>query len=354
MAIKYVDEVDLHNKRILMRADFNVSLNENHSIANDERIRQAIPTIKHLLSGGNKLILCSHLGQPKGYEAASSLTNIAVRLQKFIDMPVTFYGYDQNKSSSENIDVWSKDIATLDGSIALIDNLRFFSGEKENDQDFSKKLASMADVYVGDAFGVAHRSDASVVGVPALLPHYGGLLMKKEINMIGRLIENPAHPFIAIIGGAKVDTKLGLITKLSKIADYVLVGGKLALESGLPDLPTIIKPVDYIRGDDGVAYDIGPETVKKYTSIISTAKTILWNGPMGKNEDSRYAKGTDGVYEAIITNRGTVSVIGGGDTITAIANEQHLEQITHISTGGGAMLEFIEKGTLPGIEALSK
>jgi len=353
MSIQYIDEVPLQNKRILMRVDFNVSLNENHSIANDERIRQAIPTIKHLLTSGNKLILCSHLGQPKGYEVSASLMNIAVRLQKFIDMPVTFYGFDQSKSSDENIEIWSKNIATLEGSIALIDNLRFFPGEKENSADFAKKLASMADVYVGDAFGVAHRPDASVVGVPAILPHYGGLLMKKEIEMIGRLIKNPSHPFIAIIGGAKVDTKLGLITKLTSLADLVLVGGKLALESGLPELPTIMKPIDYVYGDDNVAYDIGPETVKKYASIIATAHTIMWNGPMGKNEDPRYAKGTEGVYNAIVSNSQAVSVIGGGDTITALANEQHLDKITHISTGGGAMLEFIEKGTLPGIEALS-
>jgi phosphoglycerate kinase len=176
--------------------------------------------------------------------------------------------------------------------------------------------------------------------------------MKKEVEIIGGLMRAPLHPFIAIIGGAKVETKLGLISKLAKVADMVLVGGRLALEPGLPTLPTIVSPVDYVYGEDQVAYDIGPETVQKYTSILSTAKTILWNGPMGKNEDPRFARGTKGIYDAIVSNEYATSVIGGGDTITALSDAAHLDKITHISTGGGAMLEYIEKGTLPGIDAL--
>lgn len=354
MSITYIDTVDLKNKTILLRVDFNVSLNEtSHAIANDERVHGALPTIKHLLAGGNKLVLCSHLGQPKGYDDSVGLDNVAIRLQKFLDVDVTFYDYDPTHTADENLSMWSAAIKALPSpAVALIDNLRYFPGEKSNDPAFAKSLAGLAEVYVGDAFGVAHRSDASVVGVPALLPHYGGLLMKKEIEMIGGLMHEPKHPFIAVIGGAKVETKLGLITKLADLADLVLVGGKLALEPGLLTHPAIVTPVDYVYGEDKNAYDIGPETVKKYAEILASAKTIMWNGPMGKNEDPRYARGTEGIYEAIVGNDHATSIIGGGDTITALAHESHLDKITHISTGGGAMLEYIEKGTLPGIEAL--
>lgn len=354
MSITYIDTVDLKNKTILLRVDFNVSLNEtSHAIANDERVRSALPTIKHLLASGNKLVLCSHLGQPKGYDESVGLDNVAIRLQKFLDVDVTFYDYDPTHTADENLGTWSAAIKALPfPTVALIDNLRYFPGEKSNDPAFARSLSGLADVYVGDAFGVAHRPDASVVGVPSLLPHYGGLLMKKEIEMIGGLMQSPKHPFIAIIGGAKVETKLGLIIKLADLADLVLVGGKLALESGLPEHHAIVKPVDYVYGEDKNAYDIGPETIKKYTEIIASAKTIMWNGPMGKNEDHRYATGTQAIYTALIENRGAISIIGGGDTITALADARHLERITHLSTGGGAMLEYIEKGTLPGIEAL--
>lgn len=350
--ITFIDEVEVKNQTVILRVDFNVSLNDNHSLANDERIRQAIPTIKHLLAKQNKLVICSHLGQPKGYDETYSMENVAVRLQKCVDVPVTFYGFDGTRSPEENLARWTTEIATLSDSIAVIDNLRFFPGEKTNDATYAAALARLGTVYVNDAFGVSHRPDGSIVGVAGLLPHYAGLLMKKEITMIGSLMQSPAHPFIAIIGGAKVDTKLQLITRLTELADLVLIGGKLALEKGLPVLPTIETPTDYTYGNDRVAYDIGPETIKKYQSIISTAKTIMWNGPMGKNEDPAFALGTTAIYEAIVANPQAVSVIGGGDTITALSHESHLDRITHLSTGGGAMLEYIEKGTLVGIEAL--
>lgn len=341
--------------RILLRADFNISLDEtSHRIANDERVRQVIPTIKALLASGNTITICSHLGQPAGYDGGLGLDNVAIRLQRYLpDVEVTYYDYDATKSEDDNLTEWlAASRALPPGSVALLDNLRYFAGEKKGDIEFAKKLAAFGEIYVNDAFGVSHRADASVVALAGLLPHYGGLLMKREIEMIGGLMSDPHHPFVAVIGGAKVATKLGLITKLADLADLVLVGGKLALEPGLPEHHAIVKPIDYVYGEDKNAYDIGPETIKRYTKIIASAKTVMWNGPMGKNEDPHYAIGTKAIYSSIIDNKDVVSIIGGGDTITALADASHLERITHISTGGGAMLEYIEKGSLPGIDAL--
>jgi phosphoglycerate kinase len=391
--IQYIDQVEITNKRVLLRVDFNVSLNADGSIKNDERIKRAVPTIKNLLDAGNKLILVSHLGQPKGYDAAFTTERLATRLQELVSQPVLFIPFDKT------FDPGSYTPTRLQACrLFMLDNIRFHPGEKKNDPEFAKQLASLADVYVDDAFGVCHRSDASVVGVPALLPHYGGLLLKQEVEMIRKAINNPTHPVVAIIAGSKVSTKIGLIEKLMSIADQVLIGGAMTnnflkvqgYETGkglfepeyveearrlleLDKVSSKIKlPVDRRIGSqtdetselvvkkvsevgvDDETLDIGPETEKEYSDIISQAKTIIWNGPVGYFENPQFAKGSLAIYNAITSNSSALSVVGGGDTLTVIKKLLNQEKITHISTGGGAMLELVEKGTLPGIEALEK
>ncbi|MFA5136778.1 MAG: phosphoglycerate kinase [Patescibacteria group bacterium] len=384
--ITYIDEVEIVNKRVLLRVDFNVSLNPNASIADDARIRQSLPTIQHLLKNGNTLILISHLGRPKGIDKKYSLKPVAERLQTYIQ------GY--RVELVEDIDNPSFD---RDKTIYILENIRFFPKEKDFSTLFAKKLSSFAEVYVNDAFGVCHRSDTSVVGPPKFLPSYGGLLLKKEVEMIKEISKNPKKPVVAIIGGAKVSTKVGVLNSLIKLADYVLIGGGLAntfinaqgQEVGLSfceyeavqnarnilalskgGRAVIELPVDaivadqYKRGNetlkideipqDKQILDIGPETQACFGNHIANAATIIWNGPVGYFEDPLFRNGTDFIYYAITQNNKATSVVGGGDTLAAISKKEYLDKITHISTGGGAMLEFIEKGSLPGIDALKK
>ena len=393
--IKYIDEVELTGKTILMRADFNVSLNPNYlTIADDARIRQVIPTIQYLLKRKNKLILASHLGRPKGErdkkfslkivcnQISEYLPDYEVRLiDDFLTEPDSTF-----KSQKEN-------------EIFVYENTRFYPGEKKNDPEFAKKMASHAEVFVNDAFGVCHREDASVVGVTNYLPSYGGLLLKKEIEMLSKALDKPEKPFVAAIGGTKLETKLLVLDKMMELADYLIVGGVLAntflyaqginvgasiVEKDKTELAqkllfkaaqndtSLILPSDCVVGEakelekggmvckvsevpkDKQILDIGPETKARIGTIIAKAKTIVWNGPVGYFENIHYRQGTDFMYYAITNNEDAVSIVGGGDTLAAISKKEYLEKLTHISTGGGAMLEFIEKGTLPGIEALKK
>jgi len=388
--IKYIDEVELKNKKVFLRVDFNVSLNKDHTISNDERIRQALPTIKHLLNNGNTLIIATHLGQPKGFDPVFKTDKVAARLEELIGGHVTFVPFDKTFDKS----VYPH--SAIPKTVFMLDNIRFHEGEKKNDPEFAKSLGALAEVYVNDAFGVCHRPDASVVGLSSLLPHFGGLLLKKEVVMIGKVVDKPAKPVVAILGGAKISTKINLISRLMNVADYFLIGGGLAntfmcadnhkvgksvceyeetqtahrliyeakqkntklvlpqdaiVGKTLESTDSIVKKVSDIA-DMELILDIGPETQAEFGNIISKAKTIIWNGPMGYTENPEYKRGTDFVYYSITQNSDATSVVGGGDTISAIAKEEYLEKITHISTGGGAMLEFIEKGTLPGIEAL--
>ena len=391
--IKFIDNETPTGKRVLLRVDFNVSLNPNNlTIADDARIRQAIPTIQYLLKNKNKLIIVSHLGRPKGKpDPKFSMRIVSDHLQ----------GYLPNFKVRLINDFLTEDKATFEAQTAddvfLLENIRFYPGEKENDPKFTKKLASLADVFVNDAFGVSHRADASVVGVTNYLPSYGGLLLKKEIDMISRATEHPEKPVVAIIGGAKISTKINVIDRLMKLADYLIIGGALAntflhaqgIDVGasfaekdqseearkimfkaaqkhttliLPSDCIVGKPEELERGGtvckisevpkDLQILDIGPETKARIGTIIAKSKTIIWNGPVGYFENIHYRQGTDFVYYVITENTEATSVIGGGDTLAAISKKEYLEKITHISTGGGAMLEFIEKGTLPGIEAL--
>jgi len=377
--MRFIDNGDLVNKKILARVDFNVSLNDDGTISNDERIKQTLPTLRYLLDNGNTLILMSHLGNPKQQDEKYSLGNVAKRLQTYLpDYTV----------------ILKNDLAPLGNTsqktIVMLENLRFNPGEKANDTEFAKQLASLADVYVNDAFSASHRSHASIVGVPLYLPSYAGFLLKKEIELIGSAIKNPRKPLVAILGGAKISTKLKLIGRFIDIADHIILAGGLAhnffLAEGKqigksisePDevehtktlftkatqkhvdiaLPTDViiqtgetKRVGDITETDQI-FDVGIESRIHFSNLIKEAKTIIWNGPLGMFEDAKFRGGTDAVYAAIISNPDAISVAGGGDTLAAIAGKTGREKITHISTGGGAMLEFIENGTLPGIEAL--
>lgn len=391
--ITYIDEVDLKNKQILLRVDFNVSLNPNSlTIADDARIRQALPTIKKLLEEGDKLIIASHLGRPKEErDPKFSMRIVCNQLKTYLpDYEIRLIDdfVTENKETFKN---------QKTNEIFVLENTRYYKGEKENNPEFAKQMASLAEVFVNDAFGVCHRSDASVVGVTNYLPSFGGLLLKQEIQMILKAIQNPQKPVVAIIGGAKIETKINVLEKLMKIADTLIIGGALAntfllaqgkpigaslaqpdetetakklLEAAEKNNVTIILPSDCIVGDpkelerggemykvtdvptDGQILDVGPESKARIGTVLAKAKTIIWNGPIGYFENPHYRQGTDFVYYVITENTDAVSVLGGGDTLAAIKKKEYIDKITHISTGGGAMLEFIENGSLPGIDAL--
>jgi len=404
--IEYIDSVEIKNKKVLLRVDFNVSLDASSAIADDTRIQQSLGTITHLLKNNNRLIIISHLGRPEGRDATYSLRVVADKLQQYlpgysirlVNDFLTDLVVDKSSEAGKTArKEYPKDQAA--DEVLLLENIRFYNEEKKNDPDFARKLASLAQVYVNDAFGVSHRTDASVVGVPQYLPSYGGLLLKREVEMIGKLLDQPQKPFVAIIGGAKIATKIALIGKLLELADYLLIGGGLAntflaaqgyevgksfceyerieharrlLFLAAQKNTAVILPSDVAVGDpkntenasaikriteltkQDQILDLGPESQAKYGALISKAKTIVWNGPVGYFENPQYRRGTDFTYYAITENTEATSVVGGGDTLAAISKKEYLDKITHISTGGAAMLEFMEKGTLPGIEALYK
>ena len=385
--LPFLSHHSITHKKVLLRVDFNVSLNANATIADDTRIQQALPTIKLLLKNQNKIILVSHLGEPKKRDMMFSLKRVAKDLAKYLP-----------SYHIHLVDDFLTDHKVLkeqkQNEILLLENIRFYPGEKANDPVFAKQLASLADVYINDAFGVSHRKDASIVSVPQLLPHYAGLLLENEITMLDKVIHHPEKPFVAILGGSKVSTKIKLVTKLLQLADSVLIGGGMAntflaaqrfsigksfyepdAVSFAKQLLTmtygkntkVILPQDGIvqgktihevnvkdvKADESIL-DIGAETQAVFGQHIATARTIIWNGPVGKFEDPAFSRGTEFIYYSITQNSQAMSVIGGGDTLAAMKNKEYREKITHISTGGGAMLEYIEKETLPGIEALNK
>ena len=385
---KTLHDLDVKNKRVLVRVDFNVPINDG-MVGDDTRIQAALPTIKYLLDQDAKVILCSHLGRPKG-EAQSefSLAPVAKHLAEVISLPVKFAenclgDLAQTAASSLNA-----------GEILLLENTRFHAGEKKNDPAMAKELASLADVFVNDAFGTAHRAHASNVGVAKLLPSAAGFLLEKELKYLGDTIANAEKPFIAILGGAKVSDKIGVITNLLAKTDKILIGGGMAntffkaqgfdMADSLVEDDAIatakellekagdalVLPVDVVIasgfsdqaenkvvpiGDVPVGWrilDIGPATVAAYASIIQKSKTVVWNGPMGVFEFPNFAKGTFGVAEAV-ANADVVSVIGGGDSVAAIKEAGLGDKVSHISTGGGASLEMLEGKILPGVDALA-
>lgn len=392
--IKYIDEVEIINKKILVRVDYNISFKKDGSINDDTRIKNSLSTLQSLLKSGNKLILMSHLGKPKGRDMAFSMKPVVQRLQTYLpDYSV--------KLIDDFLSPPTPEVCKDQGEkeILVLENTRFYEGEKKNDPILSKQLANLAEVYVDDAFGSIHRAHASTVGVASFLPSYGGLLLMKEVQMIKKVIEAPERPVVAIIAGAKISSKIGLIEKLMSIADTVLIGGAMTnnflkakgmeIGKGLIELEfvpeakrlldlaasqhkQIVLPVDRrigIKTDEinnpdikkveeisvtDETLDIGLETEILFRDYISKAKTIIWNGPVGYFENPQFAKGSVAVYDAIIANSSAISILGGGDTLSVIKKLPNKDKITHISTGGGAMLELIEKGTLPGLDALDK
>ncbi|MFA4967864.1 MAG: phosphoglycerate kinase [Candidatus Margulisiibacteriota bacterium] len=395
MAKQTVEDIkDLKGKKVLVRVDFNVPQNDKLNITDDTRIKAAIPTIKYLSDKGAKVILASHLGRPKaGPDDKLRLAPAAKKLQELMGKPIAYVkdciGPDVEKATA----------ALKEGDIILLENVRFYKEEEANDPEFAKKLASLADVYVNDAFGTAHRAHASTEGVTKYLKGYAGFLMEKEIKFLGQLIENPARPFVAILGGAKISGKIDVVQNLLPKVDTLIIGGGMAytffkarnvsvgnslveadkipmakeiLKKAIDLNKTIMLPIDHVVADkfdanantqvvtragipDGwQGMDIGPGTITKFGHAIKKAKTIFWNGPMGVFEFDKFANGTISIARLVAeaTKKGAISVIGGGDSVAAIEKAGLAGQITHISTGGGASLEFVEGKTLPGIACL--
>lgn len=389
---KTVGDVNVKEKRVLVRVDFNVPLSEDSDgskkVADDTRIRAALPTIQYLLKNGAAVILMSHLGRPKGeVKKEFSLKPVADYLSRLLGLSVIF--------SKDCIGPEAEKLAhSLEpGQVLLLENTRFHPGETKNDIDMAKRLASLADIYVNDAFGSAHRAHASTEGVAKYIPAVAGFLMEKEIRYLGQAIANPKRPFIAILGGAKISDKIGVIRHLLEKADKVLIGGGMANtffnaqgypvgaslleEEALGTAREIIAesgdnlrlPFDVVIADDfnndaewkvmGMGpvpegwriLDIGPETVKAYKKVILDAKTVVWNGPMGVFEFPKFATGTIGIASAVAESK-AVSIIGGGDSVAAVQQAGLADQIDHLSTGGGASLEMLEGKELPGLAAL--
>ncbi|ESA32821.1 phosphoglycerate kinase [Leptolyngbya sp. Heron Island J] len=386
---------DLSGKRVLMRADFNVPLDDQGNITDDTRIRAALPTIQALTSKGAKVILCSHFGRPKGKVVDSMrLTPVAVRLSELL-------GQDVIKCDDcIGDDVKSAVDGMSDGQVALLENVRFYDGETSNDPEFAKNLASVAEVYVNDAFGTAHRAHASTAGVTEYLsPSVSGLLIEKELQYLQSAVDSPQRPFAAIVGGSKVSSKIGVIETLLEKVDKLFIGGgmiftfykarglsvgkslveedKLELAKALEVkakekgvellLPTDVVVADNFAPDanaqtvsvdaipDGwMGLDIGPDSIKVFQAALADCKGVIWNGPMGVFEFDKFAKGTEAVANTLaeITGTGCMSIIGGGDSVAAVEKVGVAEKMSHISTGGGASLELLEGKTLPGIAAL--
>lgn len=384
------DLVNIEGKKIFLRTDFNVPMDNVGRITDTTRIIAELPTIRFLVERGAKVIVCSHLGRPQGFDFRLSLWPIALILLKYFPGKVQFAHKVIGDKVKEQID------SVPNGSIILLENVRFYKEETENDPNFAKQLASLADIYVNDAFGVAHRKHASTYGVARLLPNAIGFLMENEINIITNAVKEPQKPFVAIFGGAKVKDKIKAITNILKSADVLLVGGAMAysflvakdqtvgrsfididsvkVASKILDEANklgkkIILPVDhvaYMYGDvkektfvtdslngDMVGGDIGPQTVKMFEEEISNAKQVIWNGPLGKYEDKKFQKGTFEIAKAI-GNSNAYSIVGGGDSVSAVKQAHCMRMINHVSTGGGATLKLLEGGELPGIEVIQE
>lgn len=386
-----IKEVNVSGKRVLVRVDFNVPLDENRRITDDTRIRAAMPTINYLIQEKAKVILASHFGRPKGQvNAKYSLAPVAARLSEIIGQKVPL--------ASDCVgDAVQAEVNKLqDGQVLLLENVRFHPEEEKNDPEFARQLASLADVFVNDAFGTAHRAHASTEGVSHYIPAVAGFLMQKEVEAMGQALESPERPFVAIIGGAKVSDKIGVIENLLAKVDALIIGGGMAntflkaqgykvgkslVEEDKVELAgqllakskekgvDLALPVDLIVAkameagatsrtvtvseisDDEMALDIGSASAGKFADLISKAQTVVWNGPMGVFEIPAFAQGTERVAQAVANCNGT-TIVGGGDSVAAVEKMGLADRLTHISTGGGASLEFLEGKTLPGVAAL--
>ena len=390
---KTVKDVDVRSRRVLVRVDYNVPLDAQGNVSDDKRITASLPTINYLLEQGARIILCSHLGRPKGeVKKEFSLAPVAKRLKELLPNVNIYFASDCIGEEAER-----KAAALKDGEILLLENLRFHKEEEKNDPEFAKKLASLAEIYVSDAFGTVHRAHASTAGVAAYLPAVAGFLIGKELSIMGGALENPERPFVAILGGAKVADKIGVITNLLNKCDTLLIGGGMAytffkamgyeIGDSLLDAESIdlakqlmetakqkgvklLLPVDTVVAKAFAAdaehmtvaanaipagwqgLDIGEKTRELFAAEIKNAKTVIWNGPMGVFEFPAFAKGTEAVAKACADCGGT-TIIGGGDSASAVKKLGYADKMTHISTGGGASLEFLEGKVLPGVAALN-
>jgi phosphoglycerate kinase len=348
--MKRLVDFNLKAKRVLLRCDFNVPL-KGKEILDDFRIKATIPTIEYLIERGAKIILMSHLDDPKGkFVEDLKLDGVQEKLMEYLDLSIV----KAPDCIGEEIEKWTKEME--EGEILLLENLRFHKEEEENDEEFSKKLSRLGDIYINDAFGVSHRKHASIVGVPKFLDSGIGLLMEKEINNLNRLIENPQKPLVAIIGGKKIEDKSRVINRISEFADFILVNHlifKEIKEKGIEiKYPfKILPPIDGIE-ENGEFLDIGPKTISLFKEKIQNAKTVFWAGPLGKIEDERYTKGSEEIANAIVKSN-AFSVAGGGETIEFINKINLSFKFSHISTGGGAMLVYLSGEKLVGLEALN-
>ncbi|MEA5047266.1 MAG: phosphoglycerate kinase [Eubacteriales bacterium] len=393
MAKMTIQDVDVTGKRVLVRVDFNVPLTEDGKVADDKRIVAALPTIQYLLDHKAKVILCSHLGRPKGkFDPQFSLAPVGERLSELLPNTRIWMADDVIGDSARSAVADMKE-----GEIVLLENVRFHAEEEKNDPEFAKQLASLAELYVSDAFGTVHRAHASTAGVAAYLPAVAGFLIGKELGIMGKALETPERPFVAILGGAKVADKIGVITNLLNKCDSLIIGGGMAytffkamgyeIGTSLLDADSIdlakeimakakakgvnfLLPVDNVVATEYKAdaehktvdsdkmpegwmgLDIGPKTIEIYRKVIVEAKTVIWNGPMGVFEMPAFAEGTRAVAAACADCKGT-TIIGGGDSASAVKKLGFASKMTHISTGGGASLEFLEGKVLPGVAVLN-
>lgn len=386
--MRSLKDFELKNKRVLLRCDFQVPLSKEGDILDDFKIKAIVPTVEYLIAQGAKIILMSHLKPAESAKEAVSLKILQPRIEEILNKKIQFL----DDSIGEGI---KKRIEKIEsGDIVLLENLRFYKEEEENNEEFARKLANLGDIYVNDAFSVSHREHASVVRIPKYLPSAAGFLLEKEIKILSKVLQSPTRPLVVIIGGAKISTKIKVIENFLKVADHLILGGEIAnailggkgllIGKSLSE-PSILAKIEKIsltdqklhlpldgiialkngdeqivregaigtvRKEEGV-FDIGPESIIVFKNIIKTAKMILWNGPLGLFEDKRFERGTKEIGEEIVRNHSAFKIIGGGETIQAANSFGLLDKFDHISTGGGAMLEFLSGNKLPGIEALA-
>ena len=344
--MKSVKDFNVNHKKVLVRCDFNVPIDDDGNISDDFRIQKTLPTLQYLIHAGAKIIIMAHLGEPEGNIVDMlKLDNIKERLQ-------TLLGRHIIKTDDCVGGLVKRQVLDLtDGQILMLENLRFHKEETDNDREFAKELASFGDLYINDAFGNCHRAHASMVSVPTFLPRGAGLLLEQEISNLSKILNNPQKPLVVLVGGAKAATKAKFIENISRLADSVLVNELIKKEIAEKKLKfshpeKIIKPIDGVDH-----FDLGENTIKMFKEKILQAKTVVWNGPFGKFEEEKYKSGTLELAKAIIES-GAFSVVGGGETIEFLNKEGIIDKFSHVSTGGGAMLEFLAGDTLPGIEAL--
>ena len=386
--MKLLKQADVKGKRVLVRCDFNISFDKKGESTENFRIEETISTIKYLIENNAKVILLSHLGRPEGKVVGSlRLDKVAKILSGFLKKEVR----KLNNSIGNSIVSYTKRMK--EGDVILLENVQFHKGEIDNDPNYAKELSKNGDIFVMEAFGQAHREYASIVSINKYLPCYAGFLFEKEVEVISKLMKSPEHPFVVVMGGVKIDTKVEPIRKILPVSDHILFGGEIAnvilrvkgitVNKPLPplEITEMVKEIDftnskihlpfdvlasleqmneiYVRcGAPGtirreeMIYDIGPETILNFKEILKEAKTILWNGPLGLYEEKEFENGTKEIAQSIAENNSAFRVIGGGDTISAVSKFNLLSSFNHVSTGGGAMLDFIAKGELPGIKAL--